>query len=481
MVADSPQRAPRGARTLVLAQVAKAGVLLLGLVVLSRLLTPAEFGLVAVPLALVGVGEILRDMGLSAAATTAKTLPPTVRDVLFWTNVGIGVVLALGAVVGGWIYAAISGDPTALPLMAALASIFVVNGIGAQYRASLTRDMRFSQVAVVDTLAGVLGLGVAILLAMSGFGFWALIAQPIVVAVVTAGMSVFFGRWRPSLPRDFAAAKPVLGFGASVAWSQSLQYLGNNADTFMLGIWATRAQLGFYTKSFQLAIQPLGLLKAPLTSIALPVLSRQVDDPERFERNVLTGQRLLSYSIVPLAVLLSAAAHPIVLVVLGEQWAFAIPLVGLLALAGALQQLVSVSNWIFMARNEGRSLRRFSTVSVIIKVVLIVIAAPFGPIAVALAYLASAVLMAPTVFIWACRVGNLRTGRAVKDLVPALCLLAAAGSSAYAVSQVLIGIAPIWQLLASCGAFLVPYALGMLIPRVRREIADVVALVLRRR
>lgn len=480
MTASSAPRAPRGARVLVFAQLAKAGAMFLGLVVLSRLLTPAEFGLVAVPLAIVGVGEILRDMGLSAAAITAKTLSRSVRSFLFWTNIGLGLLLALIVIVSGWIVTLISPGSELLPMLAVLALVFIVNGVGAQYRASLTRGMKFGHLALTDSVAGVGGVGLAILLAISGAGYWALIAQPLAIAVLTAGMSILFGRWLPSRPATYSEAKSVLGFGVSVAWSESLQYLGNNSDTFLLGAWGSSAQLGFYTRSFQLAIQPLGLLKQPLTSVALPILSRQADIADRFERNVFTGQRLLSYTVVPLAVFLSAAAYPVVLIVLGGQWTVAIPLVRILALAGALQQLVSVSYWIFMARNEGKSLRRFSAVSVTVKVVFIAIAVPFGAEAVALAYLLAASLMAPTVFVWACRVAKLRATHAIKDLIPALTLLTAAGLAGFLTCNVLMTVEPLLQLIGAGAAFVAVYALGATVPRFRRDFKSVVGLILGR-
>lgn len=479
VTSNGAPRAPKGARLLVVAQIAKMGVLLLGLVVLSRLLTPAQFGIVAVPLAVIGVGELLRDLGLSAATISAKTLPHMVRDSLFWINVTLGLGLALLASAVSLIIAVVSADPTTFGVLAPLSLVFVINGIGAQYRANLTRDMRFSALAVVDSAAGLLGVGSAILLALLGAGHWALVGQPIVVASVTALLSVTYGGWRPGKPRKSVETGQIVRFGASVAFSQALQYTGNNADTFMLGFWVSKPELGNYTRGFQLAIQPLGMLKAPLTSVALPMLSRQTDDADRFERNALRGQRLLAYTIVPLAVFLAAAADPVVRIVLGTQWDAAIPVVALLALAGALQQLVSVSNWIFIALNRGKDLRRYSMVSTLIKVVLIAAAAPFGIVPVALAYLTASVVSAPLVFVWACRVAKIKVARAVSDLLPALLVLVVAGVAAYGTTSAIV-LSSVLELLLCVVTFAAVYGASLVIPSTRRDIRMVVHLVLNR-
>lgn len=479
MALEESPRAPKGARFLIASQIAKMGVLLLGLVVLSRLLSPAEFGIVAVPLAIVGLGELLRDLGLSAATISAKSLPDAVRDTVFWINFGLGIILAIVVTVGALIASIAMGDTRILGVLILLSLVFVINGIGAQYRANLIREMRFSALATVELVAGFLGIGCAILLAYLGAGYWALVGQPIVVALLTTILAIFCGRWRPGKPRKSDEAGQIVRFGTSVAFSRVLQYLGDNADTFMLGLWVSKPELGNYTRGFQLAIQPIGLLKTPLTSVALPMLSKQTEDIERFERNVLRGQRLLAYTVVPLAVLLSVAADPVIKVVLGAQWVEAIPIVSLLALAGALQQLVSVSNWIFIALNRGKDLRRYSVISTLIRVGLIVAAAPFGIVPVAVAFLASAIIVAPIVFTWACRVANIKLGRAISDLLPALVVLAVAGVVTYCIASS-VELAAVVELALCVGSFATVYGLSLMIPHTRKDLRMVAQLLVKR-
>ncbi|WP_109210449.1 MULTISPECIES: lipopolysaccharide biosynthesis protein [Microbacterium] len=473
-------RAPRGARSLVLAQCSKAVTLFLGIVILSRLLTPEEFGFVAVPLAIVGVGEILRDMGLSTAATTTPDLSKSLRDLLFWLNCVIAIVLAfLTILIAPWI-SSLFDSPQVGTVLPWLSLVFILNGVGAQYRADLNRSMRFSAMAIVDSVAPVVGVCVAIFSAAVGFGYWALVLQPIASAVVSTAALVALSGSVPGLPRRVEGARSVITFGAHIAGSQSLIYIGNNIDIFALGLWVSPTQLGYYSRAFQVAVQPLTLLKAPATSVALPLLSRRVEDSPGFVRAVGLGQKVLAYTIFPAALVVAGASTPVVLVFLGEDWRPTIQLVAVLAIAASIQQLASISSWILLATGKGRSLSTYSAVSLGIKAAAILLAAPYGTLAVACAYLLAAVLSAPTAYIWACRATQLPTRVLARELVaPAsVAMLSAAG--AYIAARLLTASAPLLQLAGSLAGVALVYALAAATPPVRRDIKQVAAILLRR-
>ncbi len=470
---------PRGARNLVFAQISKALVMLLGIVALSRILEPEQFGIVAVPIAIIGVGELLRDLGLSTAATTTPELSASLRDLLFWLNLGIALIMVLGILALSPILANVF-DSTALgQVLPWLSLVFLLNGAGAQYRASLNREMRFNAMALVDSSAALLGVVGAIALAIWGGGYWALVAQPIIVAAVSTMLLVLLGRWRPGLPRRAAGARRVIGFGMSVSWSQILMYFGNNVDTLALGYWSSAANVGYYSRAFQVAVQPLTLLKAPATSVALPLLSKRRDDPIAFERAVVTGLKLITYTIVPIAFALAATASPTVRVFLGAGWDPVIPMVALLAVAAGLQQFASVASWMFLAANLGKDLRRYSLVSLIIKLLLIAVAAPFGPLPVAAAFLGSSVLTAPIVLVWSCRATGVSSRRLFTESIPPILLASGAAGVAASVCY-LAPLPPIAQLTLSALGFVSFYGLAFLVRPLRRDMRQVFQLLVRR-
>lgn len=400
-------RALRGARNLIAAQVLKFVVHFAGLVVLSRVLGPTAFGIIAIAISVVGLGEYLRDMGLSTAAVRARSLASSQRDALLWTNVSIGVVLALLVFVFADALSAVFKMPELADMLRLLSITFVINGYSSQYRASLNRDGRYSALAVVDVVGPLLGLIVALIFAFSGAGVMSLAAQFIGSAFVSFGLLIGFGRWIPGLPRRAEGMKSLYVFGANYALSQIVGYVGNNIDTVSLGYFHSARTVGLYSRSFQLVIGVLDQLKAPVLTVALPTLNVVRDDSAELHRFLMRGQLLLGYMTMPVAAAMCACAAPVVLLVLGDGWGGAVPIVMALCLAGALQQLATVASWLFVTTGQSRGLRNYTLVSTVIKALAVLLSAQMGPVAVACAYSIATAAVWPLAILWATKAATL--------------------------------------------------------------------------
>ena len=175
--ADLKSQAVRGVVASAGTQGGRLVVQLASLAVLSRLLDPEDFGLVAVVMAIIGVGELIRDMGLSSAAIQRPELPRGLASNLFWMNAGMGAVAMLAAAASGPLIAAAFGDERLATVALWLAPTFLLSGLTAQHRVSLVRDLRFATLGVVELAGQALGLVAAIALAVADLGYVALIGQ----------------------------------------------------------------------------------------------------------------------------------------------------------------------------------------------------------------------------------------------------------------------------------------------------------------
>ncbi|SDV04360.1 polysaccharide transporter, PST family [Microlunatus sagamiharensis] len=470
------RRAARGALVTVGAQGVKIVLQVLGVVVLARLLSPGDYGLVAMVTAIIGVAEIFRDFGLSSAAVQAKTLSKAQRDNLFWINTGAGGFLTVVVFFGAPLVALLYGRDELVGLTQVLAFIFVLNGMGTQFRADLDRRMKFGNLAVVDVVAPALALGVAIVAALEGAGFWALAVQQIATAVVLLTGNAISAGWLPGRPRR-APMKPLFNFGWQLAGSQFIGYLGNNIDSLTIGLRFDATALGLYNRAFQLLMTPLGQLRAPTTKVALPVLSRLREDKSASDRYIQRGQAALGLTLVAGLGLVIGAAQPIAEVFLGSQWTDVVPILRLLAAAGAFQSLAYVGLWIYMSHGLTKELLQYTLISVTIKVACILTGSLWGVVGVAWGYALAPALAWPLSFWWLSR----KSFVDVKPLfigagrVMLLTTLLAAGSWwATWLSRDL----PAWaQLLVATGAAGVVYALVVLVlAPLRRDVLSVVAI-----
>lgn len=470
------RRAARGALVTVGAQGARILLQLASVVVLARLLSPHDYGLVAMVVALVGIGEILRDFGLSSAAVQAATLSTAQRTSLFWINAGIGAVLGLAVFASAPLIAAIYDQPELVPIARALAAGFLLNGLATQYRASLVRDLRFVALARTDVIAAAVALATAIVGALAGLGYWALVAQQLAQAFALLVLLALAARWIPGIPRRSTSVRGFLGFGGNVVLSQLIGYVSNNLDSLVIGVRFGAGPLGIYSRAFQLLMTPLNQVRSPLTSVALPVLSRLSADAPRFDRFVVLGQRALGYTLVAGLGIVIGAAEPLTSLLLGAQWTSASPILRLLAIAGVFQTLAFVGYWVYLARGLTADLVRYSLVSALIRITCILVGSIGGVVGVAWGYAIAPAIAWPVSLWWLSRRTAIPTRSLYAGAGRVLLTVSLASAAAWAASTASAPLGSVLQIVSATGAAVVSYAVLCVVPSVRRDILDVATL-----
>lgn len=470
-------RAARGAAVTLAAQVARMMIQLAGVVILARLLNAADYGLVAMALVIVAFGEIFRDFGLSSAAIQSPTLSRSERDNLFWLNAAIGLGLSTLVFFSAPLVAYIYGHPEVEGIVQALACVFIINGLTTQFRASLVRELRFKAVASTEVVSAAIGLAIAITFAMNGFGYWALVVQQLTAAsVLLLGMALF-GRWLPRLYSRGVSVRRFVRFGFGLLGSQIVGYAANNVDTLTLGIRFDPSTLGYYNRAFQLLMTPMSQIRAPSTTVALPVLRHLLDDQPRFNRFIRQGQLALALPVGLAMGLIAGGASAIVPVILGSEWNASIPYLRLFAVAAVFSTLAYVGFWIYLARGLTNVLFRYSLVSSTLKVTCILVGSYWGPIGLAIGYAISPMLEWPlslwwlsrhTVIPWRALYGN-----AIRVVVQA----AIVGCASFAATTASASLAPLGSLLLGALAGVCAYViLVLLVPVFRNDLKQVRAI-----
>ena len=351
--------AARGVGVTLIAQVVKSVIQFGALVVLARLLDPADFGVVASVLAVIGVANVLRDFGLSSAAMQAKTLSNDERTNLFWVNFGIGVLCALIIVACAPLIDRLYGEHL-YPVTLALGGIFVLSGLDTQFSAELARSLRFRVLAVSEVSAQVVGGVTGVTLAALGAGYWAIVAQQMVPVFVILVLNSTMCRWRPGLPRRHVSIARFFRFGGGLLGTQLISYATRNVDNVAVGIGQGAVALGFYSRAYQLLITPLNLINAPLTRVALPVLSRVQDDDETYARYLRRAQLVACYITAPLLAVASGLSGPIVAILFGPRWTQVVPIFAVLAVGGVFRAVEQISYWMYLSRGKtGAQLRLY--------------------------------------------------------------------------------------------------------------------------
>jgi O-antigen/teichoic acid export membrane protein len=345
-------RAFSGATATLFWQVTRIALLVVSIVVLARLLTPTDFGLIAMVTAVIGIGELLRDFGLSVAAVQARTLSDHEKSNLFWLNTLIGALLAIVVFGASWPIALLYGDDRLIAITQALSVTFLINGISTQFKAQINRDLRFVALGATEAIPQAVGLTVAIAVAASTHSYWALVLQPLVVACLDGVLCVVLARWRPGMYRRGVPIGRFVRFAGALVSTQGLAYLSKNIDSVLLGALRGPAELGLYNRAYQVVVLPLSQVTVPLSRVAIPVLSQLQDKAAVFMSYLRTAQFATVTATSVFYGAIVGFGEPLVKIVLGNQWLGAIPILQVLAISGIFRALGQVPYWTFVSLGQ---------------------------------------------------------------------------------------------------------------------------------
>lgn len=408
----------RGAGLLLASQWVRFIAQLTTTLLLARILVPDDFGTAALVTMVVGFGYLLGESGLSAAAIQAADLTDRQASNLLWTNVAVGGVLAGIAYGLSGPLGSFSGDAHVTESLRVACWALPLQAAYSQIAAQRTRALQFSRIAIAEVTAQMAGLALAITLALSGFGHWSLVLQLVAVAAVQL-LCIVLGAlpWRLYLPSRAPMGR-LYRFGFDTLGLQALTYGSNNMDTFAGSrFWAT-ADLGIYSRAIQLFRQPLQLLLTPLTKVALPILSRRQADVTWLNHVLVRAQRLIASTLGIVFAVLLISAEEIIYLALGPGWDPVVQPFQILVIGGIFQCAGYVYYWAFLVRAKTGVQLRASILSRSLQIVLICVAAPFGPVWVAAAVSAGLLLH----WILLSTLPLRRTGLDVPALVRALLL-----------------------------------------------------------
>lgn len=449
------RRVASGGAVTLLGQGGKAALQTAGLVVLSRLLAPSDFGTFAIVTAIVALGELFRDFGLTAAAIQAKKLSQAQASNVFWVSASIGIALFFLSSLASPYISIYFQVPVLSTLLPVTSLVFVLYGCQAMYQVRLARALKFKALAVTDLGAHTIGFIVALLAASSGAGVWSLAYQLLSANLTLLLLRLAEARWLPSRPQPGTDISNLIGFGVNLLGSQLLTYLSSRTHTYAIGLQLGSTALGLYDRAYTLVRLPVSQLLVPLTNVVLPVLSRS-DSREQLHDQLFKLQVVLgSVATIVFAMVVPFAKEAIQLV-LGPQWLESARLLQILAIGGIFSIFSYVSYWAFLARGLTRSLFRYNLGTKLSTVALIVGASHFGLNAVAIAYATSLLVSWPVNVLWLRQADQFPARRFLSNGAHILASGALASAIVYLVKQSQSGmLSLVFAALLAFGAFVI--------------------------
>jgi O-antigen/teichoic acid export membrane protein len=395
------------------------------LAIIARVLTPADYGLVAMVITVTSFLSVFGDLGLSYVTIQRPQITQEQLSALFWANVAFGVALgtvaALLAPVLVWFYR----EPRLLLLTLVMAVNFPLAALGVQHLAILQRHMqflRFGAVQVVEALAGALA---GVILALLGYGYWALVLQSLATALVSTTAAWLSVCWLPGAPRRCPELRSMIGFGGRLTAHGMIGYLSLNFDKLLLGRFCGPLQLGLYATPYSLLGRLMGLSAYSVGQAAVPAMSRDQtssDDMRRTFRRMLQLTGLLG---LPLCIIGVLWGNDVVLAVLGHRWTGAAIILQALFL-GSIPRMISASTgWIYVATGQPGRMLRWEIIQSPLMALAYILGLPYMAKGVALGFAISCWVLLVPGFAYCLRGTRFQASDVVNPLIaPLLCAIA---------------------------------------------------------
>lgn len=382
--AELGPQALRGGAISVALQYGNAILQIVAALVLARLLAPEDFGLVAIITVMTSFAPSLIDFGLSDAAVQRIRITQSQVSTLFWLSSGIGASIAALVAVSGPLIALIYREPR-LEAIAIYSSLtFILSGLSTQHLALLRRKMQFAAISKLMILGSLTGFAAAALMAICGYGYWALVMRPIANALSVAVGAWYLCRWRPGLPVFDKEVMSMVRFGLHVVAYLVLNCIARALDRIVLGLFYRPEAVGYYHNAVTLYDNYFAAL-SQLHNVASTTLSKLQSNPAALRQKYEAAISVMSFFIMPAAAILSVTGQDVTILLLGEKWQAAGLLLSILALRGISQVVEWSQGWLHLAIGRADRWRNWGIVTLVVHVLAVLAGLPFGPTGIAAA------------------------------------------------------------------------------------------------
>jgi PST family polysaccharide transporter len=389
-VGDSLRRvAVRSAGVTVLSGGLALAVQVIATVVLARLLSPGDFGLVTMvttfSLLLINFGL----NGFTEAVIQREEINRFLISNLFYINVGGGLLLTIGFASAGSLLARFFGDPRLARVTVAMSLTIFITTLSVQHLALLKRAMRFPLVSANDIFARAISVSVSILLGWAGWGYWALVGGAVAQSLSICVGAWSFCRWIPSFPRRVTGTASMVRFAMNTYGRFIANYSTWNLDNLLIGWRFGSVPLGFYKKAYDLFALSVSQLTAPLTSVAVSALSRLNRDSMQYKRYLLSSLGVIAFVGMGLGADLTLVGKDVIRLLLGPKWEESGRIFTFFGPGIGVMLLYYAHGWIHLSIGRADRWLRWGLVELTVTALFFIVGLPWGPVGVAVAWTSS--------------------------------------------------------------------------------------------
>jgi len=347
--------------------------------ILARLLSPAEYGLFGIAMAVIATMELFQQFGLGAAIIQRQNLSKQQINAMFWIAVVPGFILFLLTFLVGDVIARFYDEPKIIWLLRILGFMFFLNALGVVPNSLLSKAIDFRSRSIAESLAVTISVFISVSLAYLGFGVWALVGGQLVRFTVRNLSLCVLCRWRPSFEVSFQGMKEVLGFGLRVSGANAVKVFSHFVNTLIIGKLLGSSAVGLFAMANAVGTNPLHkLFTSVLSQISFPIFSKLQDDVVELRKYFLKITKYLAMVALPAQIGLTLVGQDLIVVMLSEKWLPILELFQVFCINGIFYIVYLPMTPILTARGRSSTVLRFQIFSAVVTGIAVLLGAQRG-------------------------------------------------------------------------------------------------------
>lgn len=407
------------------------GIQFIVMVLMARILTPADYGLVGMLAIFIAVSQSLIDSGFSQALIRKQDRSEIDNSTVFYFNIGVGIILYFILFFSAPLIARFYEEPQLIPITRVVGLSLVFNSLAVVQRAILTINLDFKTQAKASFIGVLISGIVGITMAHTGFGVWAIVWQQIVNLSVITILLWILSSWKPIWVYSWKSFRELFSFGSKLLASGLLDTIFRNLYLIVIGKYFKASDLGYYTRAHQFTDFASSNITGIFQRVTYPVLCTIQDDDARLSDVYRRLLKTSAFIIFPLMMGMAAVAKPMVISFLTEKWLFSAILIQILCFAMMWYPVHAINLNLLQVKGRSDLFLKLEIIKKALTVVVLCVTLPLGLIPMCVGMIFSSIISLTINTYYTGRLIDLGFFKQMKDLCPTLLLSLATGMIVY--------------------------------------------------
>jgi teichuronic acid exporter len=361
-------------------------------IILTRLLTPEDFGLIGMITIFIVIGQSLTNSGFGQALIQKKNADNTDFSTVFYFNILASSTIYLIIFLSAPLIARFYNQPEIIPLVKVICLAFVIDAIGRIHQVYLEKQLDFKSPSIIGVTSVLISGAISITMAYLGFGVWALVANTVIRSAAATVMLWIISSWRPLIVFSKRSLKTLFMFGSKILVAGLMQSFFHNIYYLIIGRFFSAQSLGYYTRAASFKDMPVSTITIIIQKVTFPVFSTIQDDDDKLISGYTKAIRMLLVVVMPFMVMIFITSRPLIFLVLGEKWMPVVPYLKVMVLYGWIYVLYTINNQIITVKGRSDYYLQMQVLDKVFIIISILVTYRYGIMAMIYGHMAATVL-----------------------------------------------------------------------------------------